>query len=64
MTNKEILEIFKEKYPETNISDYRPLSARFVKDMQGVTIWTEKGDIIFFFPGKIGETKDGHEAIK
>lgn len=54
MTNKEILEIFKEKYPEMNISDYRPLSALFVEDMQGITIWTDKGDIIFFFPGTKG----------
>ena len=52
MTNREIFEIFKEKYPQMNISDYRPLSSRFVKDMQGITIWTDEGDIIMFFPGE------------
>lgn len=54
MTNKEILEIFEEKYPQVAISDYRPLSALFVEDRQGITIWTDKGDIIFFFPGTKG----------
>ena len=51
MTNREIFEIFKEKYPETNISDCRPLLASYVAGMQGITIWTDKGDVIMFFPG-------------
>ena len=54
MTNKEIIEIFRAKYPETKIYDYRPLLASFVAHMQGITIWTDKGDIIMFFPGNQG----------
>ena len=49
MTNQEVLRDFKNKY-EVEISDYRPLSKDFVADMQGITIWTDKGDIILYFP--------------
>lgn len=52
MTNGEIKEIFDENYPQMKSIDYRPLSSIFVKDMQGITIWTDKGDIIMFFPGE------------
>lgn len=56
MTNKEILDDFKSKYQIT-VSDYRPLCAEFVEDMQGITIWTEEGDVILYFPKQ--ETKAG-----
>lgn len=49
MTNKEILDDFKSKYRVT-VSDYRPLCASFVEDMQGITIWTGEGDVILYFP--------------
>ena len=51
MTNGEIFKIFKEKYPQMNISDYRPLSSRFVTDMQGITIWTDEGDLCYRHAG-------------
>ena len=54
MTNEEIRKIFSERYPEVKVSDYRPLVASYVKDMQGITIWTDKGDIIMFFPKQQG----------
>lgn len=49
MTNREILGDFKSKY-RVAVSDYRPLCADFVADMQGITIWTDKGDVILYFP--------------
>ena len=60
MTNGEIKEIFDENYPQMKVSDYRPLSSIFVKDMQGITIWTDKGDIIFFFPGPRSEVREAN----
>ena len=60
MTNGEIKEIFDENYPQMKVSDYRPLSSIFVKDMQGITIWTDKGDIIFFFPGQRSEVREAN----
>lgn len=49
MTNKEILDNFKSKYRIT-VSDYRPLCAEFVENMEGITIWTDEGDVILYFP--------------
>ena len=57
MTNKEILDDFKSKYQIT-VSDYRPLSAEFVEDMQGITIWTEAGDVILYFPKREKDRPD------
>ena len=56
MTNKEIFEIFKERYPEIKVNDYRQFCPDFVNGKQTVTIWTDKGDIILFFP-KEGDIK-------
>lgn len=49
MTNEEILDDFRDKYKIT-VSDYRPLCTDFVKDMEGITIWTDEGDLILYFP--------------
>ena len=49
MTNKEILDDFRSKY-KIPLADYRPLCAEFVKDMEGITIWTGEGDVILYFP--------------
>lgn len=49
MTNKEILDDFRSKY-KIPLADYRPLCIGFVKDMEGITIWTEEGDVILYFP--------------
>lgn len=48
MTNKEIYDIFRKKYPEIGVSDYRPFDPKQVNGMQAVTIWTDKGDVILF----------------
>lgn len=49
MTNKEILDDFRSKYQIT-VSDYRPLCAEFAENMEGITIWTDEGDVILYFP--------------
>jgi len=54
MTNKEIFEMFKERYPEIKVDDYRQFCPDFVNGKQTITIWTDKGDIILYFP-KIDE---------
>ena len=60
MTNGEIKEIFEENYPQMKAIDYRPLSSIFVKDMQGITIWTDKGDTIMFFPGQKSNVREAN----
>ena len=50
MTNKEILELFEKNYPEVNYKDYRPFYPEFAEKRQGITIWTENDDVIFYFP--------------
>ena len=49
MTNEEILDDFRSKY-KIPLSDYRPLCTGFVKGKEGITIWTEEGDVILYFP--------------
>ena len=49
MTNQEIYHDFKSKY-DVKTSDYRPLSKIFVENRPGITIWTDKGDLILYFP--------------
>lgn len=56
MTNGEIYKLFKEKYPDIKISDYRPLANMFIPKTEGITIWTSEGDVILYFP-KEGERK-------
>lgn len=51
MTNGEVLKIFCEKYPEINTIDYRPLCPElFTKNLIGITIWLENGDVIQYYP--------------
>lgn len=50
MTNEEIKKLFEKNYPEVKINDYRPLDKDFAEDRQGITIWTENGDVIFYYP--------------
>ena len=49
MKNAEILEIFRKNYPEVKVEDYRPLWTEFTENRQGITIWTENGDVILYF---------------
>jgi len=48
MTNGEIYKMFCEYGIHPN--DYRPLDVNFVGDRQGITIFCENGDILFYFP--------------
>ena len=50
MTNGEIYEMFCEY--SVHPIDYRPLDKSFVADRQGITIFCENGDILFYFPNK------------
>ena len=50
MTNRDIMSIFKGRYPELKVDDYRPLWDEFVKDKEGITIWLENGDTLMYFP--------------
>lgn len=51
MTNSEILKIFDEKYPGIKEVDYRPLCPElFTKNLIGITIWLENGDVIQYYP--------------
>lgn len=57
MTNKDIFDIFQKRYPEIKTIDYRPLSNHLFRPTgYGIVIWTEKGDVILYFP-KEGEGK-------
>ena len=51
MTNGDVLQIFKEKYPDVSVDDYRPLSDMFIPQSQpGIVIWAKEGDVIVYFP--------------
>lgn len=54
MTNKEIMKLFCERYG-IKIQDYRPLSDMFTPSTPGITIWTEEGDTIMYFPKEAAE---------
>ena len=50
-TNKDILNKFRKAYPFIKIIDYRPLCDElFIKDRVGITVWTEDGGIIIYYP--------------
>ena len=56
MTNGDILKIFCVKYPKLRVKDYRPLCPElFTKDLKGITIWLENGDIIQYYPKEAQE---------
>lgn len=51
MTNGEILKIFGGKYPKLKVEDCRPLCPElFTKNLIGITIWLENGDVIQYYP--------------
>ena len=57
MTNKDIFDIFQKRYPEMKTIDCRPLSNLFRPTGCGITIWTDRGDVILYFP-KEGERRE------
>lgn len=48
MTNAEMIETFKNRYPEIEVCDYRP--ACIPSDGQCITIWLKNGDAIIYYP--------------
>lgn len=51
-TNGEIFKEFCNKYPDIKVNDYRPLYLDFVKNLEGITVWTDNGDTFLYFPKK------------
>lgn len=51
MTNAEILKIFTKKYPNAEVSDYRPIAGIHIpEEHAGIIIWLKNGDILIYFP--------------
>lgn len=58
MTYGDLLKLFVEKYPELKMLDYRPICPElFTKDLKGITIWLENGDVIQYYPKEAQEEK-------
>ena len=56
MTIGEALKIFRDKYPEIKVKDYRPLASElFTNNWKGITIWLENGDVIQYYPKEAQE---------
>ena len=50
MTYRDLLDIFKQRYPGIDVHDYRPaVKMHIPTHLPGIVIWTEKGDVIVFF---------------
>ena len=71
MTNRDLLDIFKSKYPEVPVDDYRPVDEIFLPtDLPGIIVWTKDGDVIAFFLGKKNQLEpcpfcpDGKAVLK
>lgn len=54
MTYKDIMLLFSQRY-NIKIKDYRPASDMYVPNSAGVTVWTEEGDTLLFFPKELEE---------
>ena len=62
MTYGEIYKKFKEKYPDVQVSDYRPaacyiekINEFFCPKQDGIIVWTKDGDTLIFYPESLGE---------
>lgn len=55
MTNREIMEIFKERYG-LEVDDIRPLASNYL-DGVGIVIYLKNGDKIAYFPDMRGGEK-------
>ena len=52
LTNEEIYKLFRIKYPDLQVTDYRPADFAFVEGMYGITVWLENGDTLLYFPSQ------------
>ena len=50
MTNEDLYQLFRSTYPEIKTVNYRPAESMFVKGKVGITIWTDNGDMLMYFP--------------
>ena len=50
MTNEDLYRLFRSTYPEIKPVNYRPAESMFVKGKVGITIWTDNGDMLMYFP--------------
>ena len=58
MTNKEIYDLFCNRFNIKTI-DYRPLAEdMFVKDREGITVFCDNDDILLYFPKIKGEQNE------
>ena len=50
MTYRDLLNIFKQRYPGIGVHDYRPaVKMHIPMHMPGIVLWTEQGDVIVFY---------------
>ena len=51
MTYKELLNVFKDRFPFAKYEDYRPICHKLFTDGKvGITLFFENGDIIEYYP--------------
>jgi Lar family restriction alleviation protein len=60
MTYKDIMLLFSQRY-NIKIKDYRPASDMYVPYSAGITVWTEEGDTLLFFPKELEEETDNNK---
>ena len=59
MTNKEILNRFKDAFPFAKIDDYRPICHELFTDgKQGITVWLKNGDVVEYYPNEKSEVEE------
>lgn len=52
VTNRDLLEKFKESYPELEVESAKPLDISLLKKRMGITINLKSGDVLLYFPAK------------
>lgn len=60
MTYKDIMLLFSQRY-NIKIKDYRPAYDMYVPYSAGITVWTEEGDTLLFFPKELEEETDNNK---
>lgn len=53
MTNEDLYRLFRSTYPEIKPVNYRPAESMFVECCVGLTIWTDNGDMLMYFPNPV-----------
>lgn len=50
MTNEKLIRLFKQRFPDIDVDDFRPWSIELVKGRFGITVYLKNGDILQYFP--------------